>query len=76
MNLSEQVAELEQQNIRRQNLVDNLMEQLEAKSNEPDVRDKLIDLVAEDIEWQEQHRPDSPKFKSIIELYRQIRPKK
>jgi hypothetical protein len=73
--ISDKVLELEQQNTRLQNLVDSLTEQLEAKSNEPDARDRLIDLVSEDIEWQEQHRADSPKFKSIIELYRTLRPR-
>ena len=42
---------------------------------EPDNRDQLIDLIAEDIEWQEANRPNSPKFKPIIALYRTLRPK-
>lgn len=73
--ISDKVLELEQENERLQGLVDSLTERLEAKLSEPDDRDSLIDLVSEDIEWQELHRANSPKFKPIIELYRQIRPK-
>lgn len=36
---------------------------------------ELIKMIAPDIEWQEEHRPDSPKFKPIIALYRKIYPK-
>jgi hypothetical protein len=37
--------------------------------------ENLLDLVSDDIEWQELHRADSPKFKPLITLYRELRPK-
>jgi len=43
----------------------------------PDGRDALIDLIEEDIIWQEAHlQGKGERFKKIVETYRAIRPKK
>lgn len=56
-------------------LLQEEINQQQTKPAEQDNRDLLIDLIAEDIEWQEKYRPNSAKFKPIIEIYRTIRPK-
>jgi ketosteroid isomerase-like protein len=66
--ISDRVLALEQEN-------DLLRQQLASGNTE--AYDKLIDLLTEDIEWQERHMTDrtSPKMKSIVEAYRAVRPK-
>jgi hypothetical protein len=63
----------------KQNQVDKLTAELEQIPQVDPERyaklENLLDLVAEDIEWQELHRADSPKFKPLITLYRELRPK-
>jgi ketosteroid isomerase-like protein len=67
--ISDKVLALEQEN-------ESLRQQL-ASSGNTEAYDKLIDLLTEDIEWQERHMTDrtSPKMKSIVEAYRAVRPK-
>ena len=73
------VVDILTENDRLQNQVDKLTAELEQSPQVDPERyaklENLLDLVAEDIEWQELHRADSPKFKPIITLYRELRPK-
>jgi hypothetical protein len=66
--ISDRVLALEQEN-------DLLRQQLASGNTE--AYDKLIDLVAEDIEWKEQNLGDraSDRMKEIIAAYRAVRPK-
>jgi cell shape-determining protein MreC len=65
---------LERDSAREEN--ESLRQQL-ASSVNTDAYDKLIDLVAPDIEWQEKHLTDrsSDKMKAVVQAYRAIRPK-
>jgi|LSQX01.3.fsa_nt_gb cell division septum initiation protein DivIVA len=85
--ISDRVLELEQENesLRQQldarpdntQSFDELLKQHEEAIEKLEACDKLIDLVAEDIIWQEKHLADktSQKMKSIVAAYRAIRPK-
>jgi hypothetical protein len=66
--ISDKVLALEQEN-------DLLRQQL--ASGNTDAYDKLIDLLAEDIEWKEKNLGDraSDRMKAIIAAYRAVRPK-
>lgn len=86
MKLSEQVASLETElgylkeklDIQRHS-IQKLSEELATRPQVDPERyarlETLLDLVSEDIEWQELHRADSPKFKPLITLYRELRQK-
>ena len=67
--ISDRILELEQENARLK--ADN-----KGKSDTK-VYDRLIDLLTEDIEWQEKHLVErtSQKMKDIVAAYREIRPK-
>lgn len=84
MQISEAVATLERENVRLQNLVDQLTEQLE---NRPQVNqqeqaaiEELLTLLESDIVWKETasqktgHKWDD-RMTRIIELYRILKPK-
>ncbi len=83
MNLSNQVAVLEQEKERLSRLVDTLTEELETLKQNPPVGERenhLIDLVEPDILWQEQNiekmaGKKQERMKEIITAYRAIRPK-
>lgn len=66
--ISDRVLALEQEN-------DLLRQQLASGNTE--AYDKLIDLLAHDIEWQEKHLTErsSDRMKEIIAAYRAVRPK-
>ena len=60
------------------NLVDEnerLAKELAEAQNKPDERDELIGLLAQDIEWKEEHGTRDERLLRAIELYRKIRPK-
>ena len=67
--ISDRVLALEQEN-------EQLRQQL-ASSGNTEAYDRLIDLLAEDIEWKEQRLGDraSDRMKAIIAAYRAVRPK-
>ena len=48
------------------------LENAEAQ-NKPDERDELINLLAQDIEWKEEHGTRDERLLRAIELYRKIR---
>lgn len=86
MNLSNQVAVLEQEKERLSRLVDTLAEELEALKQNPPVgemeqaKDYLIDLLVPEITWAEENlKSMGPKQRErvteIITAYRTIRPK-
>ena len=86
MKLSEQVAEMENERATLRELYDEQRRSIQRLSEELATRpqvdpdryarlETLLDLVSEDIEWQELHRADSPKFKPLITLYRELRQK-
>jgi len=86
MNLSNQVAVLEQENERLSRLADTLAEELETlKRNPPagemeQAKDYLIDLLAPDIIWAEENlKSMGPKQRErvteIVTVYRTVRPK-
>jgi hypothetical protein len=54
-----------------------LEEENEERRIRIEAQDKLIDLLIEDIEWQEKHMTDriSDRMKAIIAAYRAVRPK-
>lgn len=66
--ISDKVLALEQEN-------DLLRQQLASGNTE--AYDKLVDLIAPDIEWQEKNLGDraSDRMKEIIAAYRAVRPK-
>lgn len=66
--ISDAVMRLEEEN-------ESLRQQLVSGNTE--AYDKLIDLLAEDIEWKEQRLGDraSDRMKEIIAAYRAVRPK-
>jgi hypothetical protein len=45
-----------------------------ARKQEPDLRDKLIKLMAPDIENQEKLKGTSPRIREIVAVYREIYP--
>jgi ketosteroid isomerase-like protein len=67
--ISDKVLALEQEN-------EQLRQQL-ASSGNTEAYDKLLDLLAEDIEWKEKNLGDraSDRMKAIIAAYRAVRPK-
>jgi hypothetical protein len=86
MNLSNQVAVLEQENERLSRLADTLGKELETlKQNPPagemeQAKDYLIDLLAPDIIWAEENlKSMGPKQRErvteIVTVYRTVRPK-
>ena len=86
MNLSNQVAALEQENERLSRLVDTLAEQLETMRQNPpagemeQAKDYLLDLLAPDIIWAEENlKSMGPKQRErvteIVAVYRTLRPK-
>lgn len=87
MKLSEQVALLERENERLQALVDAMADELAKELAklphvDPEYDDyvaqleALVELVAPDIEFKEQHLSDSmERTKAIVDAYRAIRPK-
>jgi hypothetical protein len=87
MKLSEQVALLERENERLQALVDAMADELAKELAklphvDPEYDDyvakleTLVELVAPDIEFKEQHLSDSmERTKAIVDAYRLIRPK-
>lgn len=85
MTLSEQVSELEQENVRLNRLVDALTEEIEGMKIEASAKemelakDRLIDLVEPSILWQEKHlgrMASIPREEmgEIVAAYRAIRP--
>lgn len=66
--ISDAVMRLEEEN-------EELRQQL-ASAGTTEAYDKLIDLLEEDILWQEKHLTEkaSPKMKAIVEAYRTVRP--
>ena len=64
--ISDKVLALEQEN-----------EQLKQQPGNTEAHDKLIDLLAPDIEWWEKNLAEktSQKMKSIVAAYRAVRPK-
>lgn len=86
MNLSNQVAVLEQENERLSRLVDTLAEELETMRQNPPVgemeqaKDYLIDLLVPEITWAEENlKSMGPKQRErvteIVAVYRTLRPK-
>jgi len=86
MNLSNQVAVLEQENERLSRLVDTLAEELETMRQNPPVgemeqaKDYLIDLLVPEIIWAEENlKSMGPKQRErvteIVAVYRTLRPK-
>ena len=86
MNLSNQVAVLEQEKERLSRLVDTLTEELETlKQNPPagemeQAKDYLIDLLVPEIIWAEENlKSMGPKQRErvteIVAVYRTLRPK-
>ena len=86
MNLSNQVAVLEQEKERLSRLVDTLAEELEALKQNPPVgemeqaKDYLIDLLVPEIIWAEENlKSMGPKQRErvteIVAVYRTLRPK-
>lgn len=86
MNLSNQVAVLEQENERLSRLVDTLAEELETMRQIPPVgemeqaKDYLIDLLVPEITWAEENlKSMGPKQRErvteIVAVYRTLRPK-
>lgn len=67
--ISDAVMRLEEEN-------EELRQQLASAGNTED-RDKLIDLLEEDILWQEKHLTErtSQKMKDVVAAYRVVRPK-
>jgi hypothetical protein len=81
MKLSEQVAALEQENERLTKMVDSMAEELESRPQaDPEYVAKLealLELVAPDIEFKEQHlREGMGRTRAIVEAYRAIRPER
>lgn len=68
--ISDKVLVLEQEN-------DLLRQQLASAGNK-EAYDKLLDLLSEQIEWQEKHLTErsSDRMKSIVAAYRAVRPVK
>ena len=64
--ISDRVLQLEQEN-----------EQLKQQPGNTEAHDKLIDLLAPDIEWWEKNLAEktSQKMKDIVAAYRAVRPK-
>ena len=64
--ISDRVLQLEQEN-----------EQLKQAPGNTEAHDKLIDLLSEDILWQEAHLTErtSDKMRNIVAAYRAVRPK-
>lgn len=86
MNLSNQVAVLEQEKERLSRLVDTLAEELETLKQNPPVgemeqaKDYLIDLLVPEITWAEENlKSMGPKQRErvteIVTVYRTVRPK-
>lgn len=86
MNLSNQVAVLEQEKERLSRLVDTLAEELETLKQNPPVgemeqaKDYLIDLLVPEITWAEENlKSMGPKQRErvteIVAVYRTLRPK-
>ena len=86
MNLSNQVAVLEQEKERLSRLVDTLAEELETLKQNPPVgemeqaKDYLIDLLVPEIIWAEENlKSMGPKQRErvteIVAVYRTLRPK-
>ena len=86
MNLSNQVAVLEQEKERLSRLVDTLAEELETlKQNPPagemeQAKDYLIDLFAPDIIWAEENlksmgTKQRERLTEVVTAYRAVRPK-
>ncbi len=80
--ISDKALELEQDNERLREKNDQLRSKneklrlaLEAKPAPSEAVIRLLDLLQEDIEWQERYRPDSAKLAPIIATYREIRPR-
>jgi len=88
MKLSEQVAILEEQNERLQALVDAMADELAKELAklphvDPEYDDyvakleTLVELVAPDIEFKEQHlREGMGRTRAIVEAYRAVRPER
>jgi len=87
--ISDKVLALEQENERLKNDLETAtknnasiqaalrrreLEEEPARKQEPDLRDKLIKLMAEDIENQEKLKGTSPRIQKIVAVYREIYP--
>lgn len=76
MSIAELVQAIEEENKCLKEWVEDLKQQLGSAGN-TEAYDKLIDLLAPDIEWQEKHMTDriSDRMKDIVAAYRAVRPK-
>jgi cell division septum initiation protein DivIVA len=86
--ISDKVLALEQENARLKNDLETEkktnasiqiaqqweLEEDHAREQKPDLRDKLIKLMAPDIENQEKLKGTSPRIQEIVAVYREIYP--
>ena len=78
MSIAEQVERIEAENEVLKEWVEDLKLQLQSVSpGNTEAHDKLIDLLAPDIEWWEKNLAEktSQKMKDIVAAYRAVRPR-
>lgn len=81
--ISDAVMRLEEKNEELRQQIDALtynkgnFDDLIKQAEKVEAQNKLIELLADDIEWQETHLTErtSDKMKAIVEAYRAVRPK-